>query len=239
MIYVLPKLALIGSLIVAGADPIVAQENYFTNWPAGSAPEDVGKRLAEHFVTSPHQYGGTLHYSEAAAWYGALSISQLTHDDALRDRLIKRFEPLMPGGAESTRVPTRHHVDDSIFGIVPLEIAIETKDEGTGTQFHAATVQWRTPSGKIGWVQVTQSPMIDAAADEHGLTISATGTIRLRIHATGMQQTKVGATAWELPGLRVAVASDAKSFSVEKAGDAIDLIYSDMTKMRLDITTGQ
>jgi len=128
MMYVLPRLALISSLIVAGAIPMVAQENYFTNWPAGSAPVDVGKRLAEHFVTSPHQYGNTLHYSEAAAWYGALTISKLTHDDALRDRLIKRFEPLMPGGAESSRVPTRRHVDDSIFGIVPLEIAIETKD---------------------------------------------------------------------------------------------------------------
>jgi len=39
----------------------------------------------------------------------------LTHDDALRDALIKRFEPLMPGGAEAERRPLRHHVDDSIL----------------------------------------------------------------------------------------------------------------------------
>jgi unsaturated rhamnogalacturonyl hydrolase len=42
--------------------------------------------------------------------------------------LIKRFEPLMPGGAEAERIPKRHHVDDAIFGVVPLEISIETKD---------------------------------------------------------------------------------------------------------------
>ena len=34
----------------------------------------------------------------------------------------------MPGGAEAAKRPQRRHVDDSIFGVVPLEIAIETKD---------------------------------------------------------------------------------------------------------------
>jgi rhamnogalacturonyl hydrolase YesR len=45
----------------------------------------------------------------------------------LRDKLIARFAPVMPGGPEAGRMPKRHHVDDSIFGVVPLEIAIETK----------------------------------------------------------------------------------------------------------------
>src|ERR1700761_7824206 len=108
-----------------------AQNNpYFSNWPAGVSPQEVGKKVAEHFVTSPHQYGPTIHYSEVGTWYGALSFATLTHDDALRTELIHKFEPLMPGGAEaSTRTPLRRHVDDSIFGVVPLEIAIETKDQ--------------------------------------------------------------------------------------------------------------
>jgi len=62
------------------------------------------------------------------AWYGALTYAQLTHDDALRDALIKKYQPLMPGGTEADRIPQRHHVDDSIFGIISLEIAIQTKD---------------------------------------------------------------------------------------------------------------
>jgi hypothetical protein len=75
------------------------QENtYFTNWPAGLSPQEVGKRVAEHFVTSPHQYGATIHYSEVGTWYGGLTFASLTHDDALRTELIHRFEPLMPGG---------------------------------------------------------------------------------------------------------------------------------------------
>ena len=118
---------LIGCLGVAGAQGVSANDN-FANWPKGDSPQEMGKALAEHFVTSPHQYTKTIHYSEVASWYGALRYAYLTHNDALRDALIKKFEPLMPGGAEADRRPVRHHVDDSIFGVVPLEIARQTKD---------------------------------------------------------------------------------------------------------------
>ncbi len=102
--------------------------DYFANLPAGADPHDVGKRLAEHFITTPHQGNGTIFYGECATWYGALTVAQLTHDDALRQKLIDKFVPLMPGGAEAAKIPVRHHVDDSIFGIVPLEIGMQTKD---------------------------------------------------------------------------------------------------------------
>src|SRR5271167_5114612 len=83
------------TMVVALNTTVFAQENtYFTNWPAGLSPQEVGKRVAEHFVTSPHQYGATIHYSEVATWYGGLTFASLTHDDALRTELIHRFEPL-------------------------------------------------------------------------------------------------------------------------------------------------
>jgi rhamnogalacturonyl hydrolase YesR len=121
-------------------------QDYFQNWPAGASPQVVGKALAEHFVPSPHQNSATMHYSEVATWYGALTFARLTHDDGLQGGLIRRFEPLMPGGAEANRRPLRRHVDDSIFGVVPLEIAIQTKDskylaEGR----YWADRQWESP----------------------------------------------------------------------------------------------
>src|ERR1700720_1586758 len=122
------KIGLLGGVLAGGLAVASAQENYFDNWPVGVAPQEVGKHLAEHFVTSPHQYTKTIHYSEICSWYGALTFAELTHDDALRQALIKRFEPLMPGGAEAERRPQRKHVDDSIFGVAPLEIARQTKD---------------------------------------------------------------------------------------------------------------
>ena len=122
------KIVAVGILISGGAATATAQTDYFSNWPAGSTPQDVGKRVAEHFVTSPHQGNGTIFYGEVATWYGALTFAQLTHDDTLRGSLIHKFEPLMPGGAEAAKIPVRHHVDDSIFGVIPLEIGLQTKD---------------------------------------------------------------------------------------------------------------
>jgi len=114
-------------ILQAGTTSVPAQQDYFSNWPAGRSPQEVGKRLAEHFITSPHQ-GSTIFYGEVGTWYGALTFAQLTADADLRDRLIKRFDPLLPGGSETALIGRRRHVDDEIFGIVPLEIAIQTKD---------------------------------------------------------------------------------------------------------------
>ncbi|MGB6858543.1 MAG: glycoside hydrolase family 88 protein [Terracidiphilus sp.] len=122
------------------------QPGYFTNWPLGDTPQEVGKRVAEHFVTSPHQGNKTIEYSEVGTWYGALTFAQLTHDDALQNELIQRFQSVMPGGAEADKIPKRDHVDDSIFGAVPLEIYIQTKDPKYleyGLSF--ADRQWQDP----------------------------------------------------------------------------------------------
>ena len=136
----------LGLLLTNVSAIAVAQSDYFSNWPAGSSPQEVGKRVADHFVVSPHQYTATLHYSEAATWYGALTFAHLTHDEALQAKLVQRFEPLMPGQPEAARIPVRRHVDDSIFGIIPLEIGIETKESKYLTYGQSwADRQWENP----------------------------------------------------------------------------------------------
>ena len=140
------KIIALGLLLTNVSAIAVAQSDYFSNWPAGSSPQEVGKRVADHFVVSPHQYTATLHYSEAATWYGALTFAHLTHDEALQAKLVQRFEPLMPGQPEAARIPVRRHVDDSIFGIIPLEIGIETKDSKYLTYGQSwADRQWENP----------------------------------------------------------------------------------------------
>lgn len=127
-----------------------AQQSYFSDWPAGLAPADVGERLADHFVTSPHQYTATLHYSEGATWYGALTYARISHHDALRAALIRRFDPMLPDGADAKRIPTKAHVDDAIFGVVPLEIGMQLAGQPDAQKYLAqgkgfADRQWLDP----------------------------------------------------------------------------------------------
>ena len=125
------------------------QEKYFTNWPAGYSPEEVGKRVAEHLVTSPHQDPQNIVYPEVCAWYGALTFAQLSGDRDLTAKLIQRFEPLLsPPGWEL--IHRERHVDFSMFGSLPLEIYIETKDSkylALGKSF--ADSQWAPLSPQV------------------------------------------------------------------------------------------
>ena len=122
------------------------QPNYFTDWPAGTSPKEIGKRVAERFVQSPHQDPKRIIYPEVCTWYGALTFSELSGDKDLSSRLIKRFGRLMTP-VEADLVQTQRHVDFSVFGAVPLEIYIETKEQkylDLGKSF--ADRQWENPT---------------------------------------------------------------------------------------------
>jgi len=123
----------------------VPHTKYFSDWPAATSPQDVGKRIAEHFVTSPHADPEHIVYQEVCTWYGALTFAKLSGDKALTSELIQRFNPLLsaPGSA---LVSDKRHVDFSMFGSLPLEIYIETKDPkylGLGKTF--ADAEWENP----------------------------------------------------------------------------------------------
>jgi rhamnogalacturonyl hydrolase YesR len=110
--------------------PSLAQRE-FSNWPAGTSPKEIGKRVAERFLESPHQLTTGqdpepyINYPESVTWYGALTFAQLASDKNLTAHLIERFDPLF--GPDSKLVPKPKHVDLTVFGAVPLELFIETK----------------------------------------------------------------------------------------------------------------
>src|ERR1700738_744991 len=104
-----------------------AQTSYFTDWPAGTSPAEVGKRVAEHFVASPHADPKHIVYQEVCTWYGALTFAQLSGDKDLSAKLIQRFDPLLtPAGADL--IGKDRHVDFTVFATGPLEIYLRTKD---------------------------------------------------------------------------------------------------------------
>src|ERR1700756_1661537 len=124
---------LVGLLAVIVATNLVsAQPKEFKNWPTGTSPQEVGKRVAERFVVTPHTNFGRkepttfITYPESVAWYGALTFAQLSGDKDLTTQLIHRFDPLL--AEDSKLVPEPKHVDLTVFAVVPLQIYIETKE---------------------------------------------------------------------------------------------------------------
>ena len=103
------------------------QQKYLNNWPDWASPEAVGKRVAEHFVSSPHQDPQRITYPEVCSWYGALTFAQLSKEKDLTTKLMERFQPLL-SPPDSALISRERHVDFSMFGSLPLEIYIENKD---------------------------------------------------------------------------------------------------------------
>ncbi len=135
-----------GAWIFLTAGVLLAQTREFSDWPAGTSPLEVGKRVAEHFVGGPHQDPKRISYPETCTWYGALTFAQLSGDRDLTARLIARFEPLTTA-AEAKLIPPERHVDSSVFGAVPLEIFIETKEPKYLAMGKAiADRQWENPT---------------------------------------------------------------------------------------------
>jgi hypothetical protein len=116
-----------------------------------------------------------------------------------------------------------------------------TKDASAATQFHAATAQWRTPTGSIGWFFVLQAPKIDATVSKTTMHITANGTIIFRLKVAGAKREGITANRWTLPGLTVSIDGDQQTFSVKdatyyQAQDSFEITYENMRQLTLTVT---
>src|SRR5690349_14266408 len=124
-------------MIAGAAAPTFAAESHaakpkknrikeFENWPKGSSPQEIGKRVAERYANGPHTNFGRptppahITYPETCTWYGSLTFAQLAGDKDLTAKLTSRFDPLW--GDEAKLIPEPNHVDSTVFGAVPLEL---------------------------------------------------------------------------------------------------------------------
>ncbi len=151
---------------------VVFAKSDFGTWPKGTSPVEIGRRVAERFQATPHTNFGrpsrptSITYPETCAWYGALGFAQLSHDEALRKKLIARFEPLF--GPEADLIPTAEHVDPSVFGAVPFEIYIQTRE----TRYLSigktiADRQWAAPTAqRLAQLRPEERQMVEQAVKE-------------------------------------------------------------------------
>ena len=149
--FIFQIVAAIGVFFYTGT--LHAQHADLKKWPKGSAPEEIGKRIAEKFLASPHsQYGNThpatpptqITYPDVCTWLGGLWFSEVTGDKDLFNRLEARFTPLFT--IEKHLQPKPNHVDNNVFGALPLELYRRTAQQkylDLGLPY--ADMQWQVP----------------------------------------------------------------------------------------------
>lgn len=145
--------------LLAGAclmvSPLQSQEYNLTKFPKGSTPLEVGNRIANKFIVTPHTRFGNpraekapnyITYPDACAWLGALWFGKVTKNEPLLDKLKDRFEPLF--STEQKMLPRMNHVDHNVVGAVPLELYIQKKGDqryyDLGMRY--ADTQWEVPA---------------------------------------------------------------------------------------------
>jgi unsaturated rhamnogalacturonyl hydrolase len=123
------------------------------NFPKGNSPLEIGNRIVEKILKTPHSKYGNTHpatrptqitYPDVCTWLGGMWFAEVIKDNNLFNRFESRFIPLF--GTEKSLQPQPNHVDNNVFGSVPLELYIQTKQQkylDLGLKY--ADSQWTLP----------------------------------------------------------------------------------------------
>jgi len=112
-----------------------------------TAPDDyhpAGYALSDGRPQKGYGWRQCIFYATVSLWINALECARLTGDTALERRLVAAFEPFL--GPKLGHFPKFRHVDYTIAGAVPLEVAILTGDaraKALGLKY--ADMQWAEP----------------------------------------------------------------------------------------------
>lgn len=149
-------LAALSVMLFSCAPGVAVKE--FKNLPKGFDPVTIGGRVAEQFLsTDPNAYAPVgyngkkpvgnkkmVQYSTVSLWVNSLEFARETSNKELESRLVRHFEPFY--GEKKDNRNVSNHVDHTIFGAVPLEIAVLNGDErAKELGLYYADRQWAAP----------------------------------------------------------------------------------------------
>jgi unsaturated rhamnogalacturonyl hydrolase len=116
---------------------------------SGTSPESVGRAMIEEllsrrgFMSYDVDDVHSVHYAEACAALGALRLAGLLNGADLIERLKERYAIALDG---KTVPNTTNHVDANVYGILPLEVYLQTKDGANFSRgLELADGQWEHP----------------------------------------------------------------------------------------------
>lgn len=96
-----------------------------------TSPQIIGRMVIDDLLNRPDlmmyvtDFWTGVHYAEACAGFGAARLAGLLKDSDSMDRLTARYTKVI---ADSL-VKDAHHVDANVYGILPLELYLQTGEE--------------------------------------------------------------------------------------------------------------
>jgi unsaturated rhamnogalacturonyl hydrolase len=145
-------LAMATAIGSCGSSKKIAAQNFDKNFSEGTSPQEIGKKIALRYLALSYQNFNRptppkyITYPETCTWYGALNFAKLTSDGSLKQALIERFQPLF--GSRDSLLPKPEHVDYTVFGAVPFELYMQTRDQKyLDLAKNYSDKQWFAPEG--------------------------------------------------------------------------------------------
>jgi rhamnogalacturonyl hydrolase YesR len=139
------NIVLTASLLALGASAVQARPERASPAAAPRSPAKIGGMAAAAYLARPDivplrtTVARGVHYADVASGYGAARLAEATGDKALLARVIARER--VASGFENSA----NHVDVSVYGAWPLEIARQTGDKDALRRGLAlADNQWTT-----------------------------------------------------------------------------------------------
>lgn len=128
-------------------EPKATSENWdLKKFPEGADPKSIGLRLAERYIRTVDTQAPRVNYPYVCTWLGAFRFTQTIKDDNLYDRLLERYDNIFFSAGSENLLPAPNHVDNNVFGSVPLEIYKKKReDKYLRMGLRYADTQWELP----------------------------------------------------------------------------------------------
>lgn len=123
-------------------------------------------------------------------------------DDALPGLLAFQGERNLKREVEPERVATAWLSETVMIGASTAH-----QMRSGDSQFHGATIHWRTPDNGVGWLRMRSAGPVDARVENGRLDIHSPfpAALRFDIHAADLNADMIQADRWTLPGLTLEV----------------------------------
>jgi len=162
--------------------------------------------------------------------------------DALGTPLIVTLKPEIPADAlAELQRPTQPHMmkqqitskrlatswigKDVLFGAEATDPATKVD---ANSQFRPITVHWKTSTGTVGWIDVSQGEIGAATASSTGITAQNSGDLTFTVSAQGLSNSNFSGQQWRLPGLDLEVSTDGTFAGAKAQGTNFLVTYNNV-----------